>query len=46
MGKSESEKLAGTVNGCLQAAMLLLVLLVGGCFIGPCMIPLLAGAGG
>jgi hypothetical protein len=43
MAKTETEKLAGTLNGCLQAALLILILLVGGCFIGPCMLPLLGG---
>lgn len=49
MSKTESEKLAGTVNGCLQVVIVVVVLFVAGCVVGPCTLPLLlggAGAGG
>ncbi len=45
MAKTETEKLAGTMNGCLQLIAVLLVIFVGGCLIGPCTIPLLMVSG-
>jgi hypothetical protein len=45
MSKTETEKLAGTVNGCLQFVILALIVLVGGCIFGPCAVPfILSGA--
>lgn len=43
MAHSETERLAGTVNGCLQFVVLALVVLVAGCVVGPCALPLLLG---
>ena len=45
MAKTESEKLAGTVNGCLQVVIVVLVLLFAGCVVGPCTVPLLVATG-
>lgn len=39
--KSQTEQLAGTLNGCLQFLLLALVVLVAGCVVGPCALPLL-----
>ena len=45
MSKTETEKLAATANGCLQAVAVLLVLLFAGCIVGPCTVPLLVATG-